>query len=228
VAVKTRAHYDQEVRIRFLIVSAALLAATGGEAIELVLGPRALTEAVDVGQTRIDAIRTRFQQPYRLPVARPPVDYVEIVTPFRRVALAAESRARAGDRLFGQREARATLGDTPEQVDVLVELTFHPQNTFVGVPAYVVRLLPVQAATGPVEPRDFSYAPRFGPRIDSASPAYPYPIAPVAPGGQPLSGGTIIARLDGRVLDPNGLYDLVVLDAGTELARVRVDFRALR
>ena len=173
---KDRTQYDQGVRCRLLIVSAALLAAPGVHAIELVLGPRALTEAVDIGQTRIDSIRTRFHQPYRLPVARPPVDYVDIVTPFRRVVLAAESRARAGDRLFGQREARATLGDTPEQVDVLVELTFHPQNTFIGVPTYVVRLLPVRAATGPVDPRDFSYVPRFGPRMDSVSPAYPYPI----------------------------------------------------
>ena len=212
-----------------MIVSAALLGATGVEAIELVLGPRALTEAVDVGQTRIDSIRTRFHQPYRLPVLRPPVDYIEIVTPFRRVALAAASRARAGERLVGQREARETLGDTPEQVDVVVELTFHPQNTFVGVPEYVVRLLPVRAATGAMDPRDFSYVPRFGPRIDSAAPVYPYPnTLPVAPGGQPLSGGTIIARLDGRVLDANGLYDLVVLDAGNELARARVDFGALR
>jgi hypothetical protein len=216
------------VRYCLWIVSAALFAATGVEAIELLLGPRALTEAVDIGQTRIDAIRTRFHQPYRLPVSHPPVDYVEIVTPFRRVALAAATRARAGDRLFGQREARATLGNTPEQVDVLVELTFHPQNTFIGVPAYVLRLLPVRA-TSPVDPRDYSYIPRFGPRLDTAAPAYPYPNAPpVGPGGQPLTGGTIIARLDGRVLDPNGLYDLVVLEGGTELARARVDFRAFR
>ncbi|HEY6361322.1 MAG TPA: hypothetical protein VIX63_09470 [Vicinamibacterales bacterium] len=215
--------------ICLLIVCVAVLAATGIEAIELALGPRALTEALDVGLTRIDSIRTRFHQPYRLPVLRPPVDYAEIITPFRRVVLAAESRARAGDRLFGQREARATLGDTPEQVDVLVELTFHPQNTFIGLPAYVVRLLPVQAATGPVEPRDFSHVPRFGPRINGASPAYPYAVAPpVAPGAQPLTGGAIIARLDGRILDSNGLYDLVVLDGGKELARARLDLRALR
>ena len=71
--------------------------------------------------------------------------------------------------------------------------------------------------------------PRFGPRMDSAVPVYPYPnTLPVAPGSQPLTGGMIVARLDGRVLDPNGLYDLVVLERGNELARARVDFRALR
>ncbi len=217
------------MRCRLLVVIVALLGSTGVRAIELVLSQRALTEAIDIAQTRIDSIRTRFHQPYRVPVGRAPVDYLEVITPFRRIALAAEARARVGDRLFGQREARATLGDAPEQVDVLVELTFHPQNTFVGVPAYQIRLLPANAATRPVEPRDISYVPRFGPRMDSQSQPYPYPIAPpVGPGGQPLTGGTIVVRLDGRAVDPNGTYELFVLDAGKELARARLDFRALR
>src|SRR5688500_4233425 len=114
---------------------------TGARAIELMLGPRAHAEALDIGQSRIASVRTRFHRPYRLVVARASVDYIEVVTPYRRVALAAEARTRLGERALGQREARAVLGDTPEQIDLLVELTFHPQNTFIGVPAYEVRLL---------------------------------------------------------------------------------------
>ena len=61
------------------------------------------------------------------------------MTPFRRVALLAEERAQAGGRLF-QREAITLLGDRSTLVEILVEMTFHPLNVFVGVPAYDVEL----------------------------------------------------------------------------------------
>lgn len=210
--------------IRLLIVILLVLLAAGGTgAVELVLSPRALTEAVDIGQSRIGSIRTRFHEPYRLIVGRPPVDEIHVVTPFRRVALAAESRARLGDRLFGQREARATLAEAPEQIDLLIELTFHPQNTFIGVPPYQVRLLPAAATTTPAEPRDVAYVPRFGPRIEGLP-----PMTTAAVAGQPLTGGTIVVQLDGRAVDLNGIYDVLVVDGANELARTRLDFRALR
>jgi hypothetical protein len=213
-----------------LVLSVALLTmSTGARAIELMLGPRALAEALDIGQSRIDSVRTRFHRPYRLVVARAPVDYIEVVTPFRRVALAAEARTRLGERAFGQREARAVLGDAPEQIDLLVELTFHPQNTFIGVPAYEVRLLPVTAETTPVEPRDVMSVPRFGPRIEGMPLPYPYPMtSPGLPGGQPLTGGTIVIRLDGLTVNANGIYDIIVAEQGKELSRTRLDLRGLR
>ncbi len=217
------------MRDRLLVASLVLFAATGARALELTLGPRALAEAIDIGQSRIESIRTRFHQPYRLPVGRAPVDYIEVVTPFRRVALATEAGVRRGQRLFGQREAREILGDTPALIDLLVELTFHPQNTFIGVPLYQVRLLSATADTRPVEPVDVSHVPRFGPRIQGSQLPYPYPMTtPGVPGGQPLTGGTIVVRLDGRMVDPNGIYDVLVVEAGKELARARLDFRALR
>ena len=217
------------MRGRLLVLCLVLVAATGARALELLLGPRALAEATDIGQSRIDSLRTRFHQPYRLAVGRAPVDYIEVVTPFRRVTLAAEAGARRGQRLFGQREAREILGDTPQQIDLLVELTFHPQNTFIGVPLYQVRLLPATAATTPVEPVDVSHVPRFGARVQGTPLPYPYPMTtPGLPGGQPLTGGTIVVRLDGRMVDPNGIYDVLIVDEGKELARARLDFRALR
>jgi hypothetical protein len=206
-----------------IAVLLVLVTAPGTGAVELRLSPRALTEALDIGQSRIESLRAKFHQPYRVIVAHPPVDEIHVVTPFRRLALAAESRARLGDRLFGQREAQATLAEAPEQIDLLVELTFHPQNTFIGVPPYQVRLLPAVATTTPAEPQDVSYVPRFGPRIAGMPPMTTPPVA-----GQPLAGGTIVVQLAGRAIDANGVYDVLVLDGTKELARARVDFRALR
>jgi hypothetical protein len=219
------------VGIRLLIGSLILVvAAATTRGVELMPGPRALTEAVDIGQSRIGSLRTKFHEPYRLHVQRAPVDYIDVVTPFRRVVLAAEAGARRGDRMFGQREARAALAESPGQIDLRVELTFHPQNTFIGVPAYQVRLLPAIATTASPEARDVSYVPRFGPRIEGVPLPFPYPTtSPGLPGGgQPLTGGTIVVRLDGATLDPNGLYDVLVVDGKTELARSRLDLRALR
>ena len=62
------------------------------------------------------------------------MDYLEIVTPFRRIVLAAQARAGAGDRRFGQREALEIEAAAPGQIDLYAELTFHPLNTFVLVP----------------------------------------------------------------------------------------------
>ena len=207
------------------------MVAAGARGAELTLSPRALAQAIDIGQSRIEALRSRFHEPYRVPVSHAPIDYVEVVTPFRRVVLAAETRARVGDRLFGQREARATLGATPEQIDVLIELTFHPQNTLVAVPNYRVQLAAASAVASQasVDAREIELVPRFGARMQGQSLPYPYPLAaPTVPGGQPLSGGTILVRLDGRAIDPGGAYDVFVSEAGKEVGRARIDFRALR
>ena len=163
------------------LFSLAALLAAGASVVAFVqtLDTQTLADAINIGGSRIDDVRTRFHASYHINVAQPPVDYIEVVTPFRRVALDAEARARAGDRLYGQRDALATLGDEPSRVDIVVELTFHPLNNFVGVPNYPVSLLPM---TG---------GPRILPRQSSRSrvsvrawpghtplPATPYTVAP--------------------------------------------------
>jgi hypothetical protein len=216
---------------RLLIAGFILITAAGARSAELTLSARALAEAIDIGQSRIDAVRSRFHHPYRVPVSVAPIDYLDVVTPFRRVVLAAETRALLGDRQFAQRQALATLGAFPEQIDILIELTFHPQNTMVAVPNYRVQLAAVSAVTSAaaIDPRDINHVPRFGARMQGQSLQYPYPLpAPTVPGGQPLSGGTIVVRLDGRALDPNGVYDVFVSESGKEMGRARIDFRALR
>ena len=75
---------------------------------------RTIVDAID------EAMRTRGRRPFRREGEEDRrwvlLDYVDVVTPFRRVVLAAEARLRAGERLFGQREALAVLDSAPEAV----------------------------------------------------------------------------------------------------------------
>ena len=135
-----------------------VLLATGTTAYERTLDLRAIDEAIMLGQSRDDAVRARFHRPYRLPVARPPIDYIDVVTPFRRVELAVEERARIGDRLFRQRDALDAVAAHGDTIELFTEATFHPQNTFVGVPAYGVTLARLDVP-GRIEPRDVRRVP---------------------------------------------------------------------
>ena len=211
-----------------LVLIALFAAGAGLVAFEPALSLRSLSDAIDIGLSRMDNVRSRAHAVYHVNVGQPSLDYVEVVTPFRRVALDAEAHTHAGDRLYGQREALAMLGDDPSRVDIVAELTFHPLNTFVGVPGYSVSLLPVPAGTR-LLPRNETRIPRFGPRLAGTPLPYPYAVGtPVPNGSQPLLGGSIIATFDGRTLDPQGTYWVVVNDSDKELARARVDFSRLR
>src|SRR5687768_1309145 len=78
---------------------------TAPRAVETKLDLRAIEEALALGRTSIPVERRRFHDPYRVYVARAPVDYLEVITPFRRIVIAAQGRAAIGDRGFGQRQA---------------------------------------------------------------------------------------------------------------------------
>jgi hypothetical protein len=211
------------------VVIAAVLAGFSAiaSAFEPSLDPNSLAEAIDLGQSRIDDVRSRFHATYRVEVMQAPVDYLEVVTPFRRVALDAEAHTRAGERLYGQREALATLGDTPSRLDIVVELTFHPQNNYVGVPAFAVSL--IAAGRPPLEPRALDRVPRFGPRLSGTPLPYPYVTGPAAPqGSQPLLGGSVIASFDGAALDARGTYVVQVRESGKDVAKATVDLSRFR
>jgi hypothetical protein len=183
-------------------------------------------EAIRIGQTRIAADRARFYVPYRLNVSLFPVDYVEVVTPYRRVVLAADERAQLGERSFGQRQALELLKAADGQFDFVVELTFHPLNTFVGIPAYDVVLMRGGLRVAPVT---LDRQPRYGARVDGLPPSLPVPGGRIPGGGsQPMLGGTLTARFGGDAIDVNGPMDLIVSDQGKELARVKVDLGRLR
>ena len=211
-----------------VVVVAVLVSLTAAvSTFEPSLDPRSLSDAIDLGQSRIDDMRSRFHAAYHVDVMQPPVDYIEVVTPFRRIALDAEAHTRAGERLYGQREALATLGDNPSRLDVVVELTFHPLNNYVGVPALTVVLVP--SGGKPIEPRTISRVPRFGPRLSGTPLPYPYVTNSAAPqGSQPLLGGSIVAAFDGTALDARGTYLTVIRDSGKDVAKATVDLARLR
>ena len=212
--------YHDPVRTAKATISAALatsfLAAGAGGA-ELRLDAQAVTQAVSLGQTAFLADLTRFHRPYRVQVARPPVDHLEVVTPYRRIVLVAQARAAAGDRRFGQRDALEIEAAAPRQIDLFAELTFHPLNTFVLVPVYRIRVrLP---SGGWLDPRNVNGMPRYGPRVDGG--LVPYTPTPL-PGGalpgraQPMLGATIVASFDGEALAAacNRRCDVVVEEEG--------------
>jgi hypothetical protein len=203
-------------------------AAVSPSAVQLTLDRRAIEEAIYIGQSRIESERTRVHAPYRVRVSQPPVDWIDVVTPFHRVELAAEMNARTGGRLFGQRDASdVLLRQAPSQIDLLIELSFHPLNTFVAVPSYDVQI--ILPGDRPAAPRKLDRFPRFGPRPDSPGPALPTPNASaIFGGGQPVVGGTLIAALDGSMFTPNQRIEVVVLDGKRELARTTLDLGKMR
>jgi hypothetical protein len=225
--------HDRGKRAQTLVLAVAVAAGAvvtswkPALAVELTLDLRTVTEAVLFGQSRVDTERRRFHEPYRLLVHSGEIDFIDIVTPYRRVVLAAEDRAAIGDRQFGQRQALALLDAAPQQVDLHVELTFHPLNVYVGVPAYRVAL--VDRDRTRIEPRSVGLYSRFTPRISDRPSITPVPAAPLQPAGsQPLIGGTMVAGFDGRALDPKGSYDAVISLDGKEAARTRLELGTLR
>ena len=137
------------------------------------------------------------------------------------MVIAAEVRALAGDRRFGQRDGLAVAARYPRQISVHAEFTFHPQNTLVLVPRYTVRWL--TAAGRRIEPAFAESAPRYFPKTGPAS----LPgsrrragvVPPSLPGrSQPMLGATVVAFFDGVGLqkpeDP--AREVVIEEAGQQ------------
>jgi hypothetical protein len=193
------------------------LTAAGIRAADLNLDPQAITRAISLGQTSVAGDLRRFHEPYRVDVSRAPVDYLEVVTPFRRIVLAAQARAGAGDRRWGQRQAIELEASAPRQIDLYAELTFHPLNSFVLVPPYRIRIV---LPTGELlSPRNASSMPRYGPRVDGGlvpfSPT-PLPGGPLPGRSQPMLGATIVGWFDGDAITAacNRRCDVVIEEEG--------------
>lgn len=192
----------------------------------------AIQDALRIANSSLETTHRRFHADYRFPVNTAPVDFVSVVSPFRRLVLTAETEERLGRRMFGQREALAALHPDPDRFEVYVELTFHPHNTFVGVPDYAIELEPLSFRGPAVVPDAIDRLPRFGPRVDEPwyPFPYPYPMGPKVPssGAEPLAGGTLVARFAGEALNPKAVYASVIRDGARVLARARIDLARLR
>jgi hypothetical protein len=216
--------YTDAVRHARLVVLLLAITSPAFRAAQVALTAAEIDEAIRLGQTRIAADRMRFHQPYRILLAQAPVDYVDVVTPFRRVVLAADERTRLGDRSFGQRQALELLNAARGRFDFVIELTFHPQNTFVTMPDYgVVLIRDGKRITPSVDRR-----PRFGARVEDSPPSLPTPAGLIPNrGSQPMLGGTLTAPVEGELLG-NVPIDVVVTDGAKELARATIDLARLR
>jgi hypothetical protein len=204
-----------------------LLAGGTAAAFERTLDLRLVNEAIALGDSRVPVVRARFHQPYRLPVAIAPVDYIEVITPFRRIVQITEERARAGSRTLGQPETIAAAGERYGLLELAVEFTFHPLNSYVGVPAYEVELVQAVPAVR-ILPRQLARIPRFGARVEGPSPSTRDAL-PTTPGPTtPMLGGTVIAGFEAESLQPAGVYDVVVTEGEKSLARARLDLGRLR
>src|SRR5688500_19953205 len=109
-------------RLVAVVVGSLVCGAVSSDAVQLGLDRRAIEEAIYIGQSRIESERTRFHVPYRVRVNQPPVDWIDVITPFHRVELAAEMNARSGGRIFGQREAMESLKEASDQISVIIEM----------------------------------------------------------------------------------------------------------
>lgn len=196
-----------------------------GAAIQIPVDFNAIDDAFTLAKQASDTERARFHASYRVIAARAPIDFVEVVSPFRRIVIEAQQKAAAGDRSFGQRQALEMLQRSGSLVDVYVEMTFHPQNTLIGVPDYKVALIDRRDVR--LEAKSVDRLSRWTPRIDGLP-------APMAPGGdsssrgQPLLGATVIARFDLGAMDPERPYDVVVTEREQELVRATLELGRMR
>ena len=194
-------------------------------AVQTNLGLEAVDEALRfIRSSSSHAEQARFHGPYRVNVATGGIDYLDVVTPFRRIVLAGSIRAAAGDRGFTQQQAIELLRESGERLDLYLELTFNPLNTYVTMPEYAVTM----AAGGRKHStRDTTVALRWTPRLESL-PAVPLPTTPSLPPGSRLLGATLVAQFDLTVLEPRATYDVVVMLEKKEAARIKVDLGAMR
>lgn len=207
-------------------VSVLIATAVGsGAAVQVPVDFAGIDDAFVMGKQASDTERARFHAGYRVIAAKAPVDFVEVVSPFRRIVIEAQQRAAAGDRSFGQRQALEMLARAGSMIDVYVEMTFHPQNMMVGVPDYRVAVIDRRGAR--IEALSIDRLSRWTPRIDGLP-------AAVAPGGdssargRPLLGATVIARFDLEKVNPERSYELVVEERDEEMARVGLDLARMR
>ena len=214
------------------VLCAVVLGAGIASGFERSLDLPLVNAATAVGESRVESVRLQFHRPYRLTVARPPIDYIDVVTPFRRIVMIAEERSRLGQRPLGQPDMIRLAGDRLGLVEFVIELTFHPLNAYVGVPAYETELVLVPVGAGrprpPIRPAQISRTPRFGARVNGTPPLPPSIPLNVPGGTEPLLGGTVIAGFATQELQVNGAYEVVVREEKKELARVRVNLGALR
>lgn len=214
---------------------AALLLVTGAahpRAIDPRLDQEGIESAIDFGRSATREGRRAFHDGYQA-VLNGDVRRISIVSEYRRIVLLMEEKLRLLDRNYGVRQMFEATRPWRGMLEVVVELQFHPQNTYLGVPPVEILLAPLDRPDAvPFVADATDRLPHFGrfwdpPPMDSPWWPYPAPGLPLIRGTEPLSGGWIEARFDARPLT-TGRHEVLVKDGVTTLARATFDFGTLR
>jgi hypothetical protein len=214
-------------------MAVVLLAAAERLAIETDIGLEAIDQAIAFAQQAERGERTAFHAGYD----RSPGDAVRrisLVSEYRRVVLLVEEKRRLLDRGYGRRQMIDALRPWRGLLEVIVELQFHPQNTYIGVPPIDVLIVPLDAPVTqtPYVAEATDRQPHFGAYWDPTpmdAPWWPFPppTAPALNRSEPLTGGWVHARFDAHVLG-GGRHEVVIRNGTATLGRTSFDFGALR
>lgn len=202
-------------------------------AVEINLDREAIDRALVFGRQATRAERLAFHAGYlRTPAAE--VRRVSVVTEYRRVVLLMEEKMRLLDRNYSVRQMSEALAPWRGLIEVIVEVQFHPHNTFVRVPPMDVLLVPLDEPGHPMPlvADATDRQPRFGffwdpTPVDAPWWPFPPPNTPVLGGTEPLTGGWLHARFEAAGLT-RGRYEVAVKNGGENLGRVQFDFSAIR
>ncbi len=211
----------------------SLLSQTPMRALEINLDREGIDHALVFGRQATRGERQAFHDGYYRTLVGE-VRRVSVVTEYRRVVLLMEEKKRLLDRNYGVRQMTAALAPWRGLVEIIVELQFHPQNTFVRVPPVDVLLVPLDEPGHPMPlvADATDRQPRFGMFWEPTpvdAPWWPFPPAntPILGGADPLTGGWVHARFEAAGLT-RGRYEVAVKNGGENLGRVQFDFSAIR
>lgn len=216
-----------------LVLAVALGALAPAGAVDAHLDPDGIDHAIIFARQATRDERRTFHDGYqRLPGGA--VRRISLVSEYRRVVLLVEEKMRLLDRNYGVRQMTQALTPWRGLVEVIVELQFHPQNNYVGVPLIDVLIVPLDGPGNPAPriPESSDRRPRFGlfwdpPPMDAPWWPFPPPSIPVITGSEPMTGGWVHARFDARPL-ARGRHEIVVKDGATTMGREAFDFGAIR
>ena len=169
--------------------------------------------AIAVGRSTASE-RERFHSRYVVPVDDATIEHVELLTPFRRVVAETERHLLLGDHMFGASQGAETIRPWRDKLTIIVRLRFHPQNVFVTVPSYEIRLTsPIGEAIAGADVRRVPVWARPDPNRRPGS-------------GVPIVGATLETDFDLASVGQTTRFVAVMLE-GKELMRAAVDFSRL-
>lgn len=169
-----------------------------------------IRQALAIG--RDDRGRQRFDASYLHTTDHPTVRLVEVITEFRRMAFITAERHAAGDWLFvhGMREAKEALKPWRGVVTVVAHLQF---STFGSVPPLNL-ILTDSSPYGAAVTRAIRTVPQWSPSI-------------AGDGSMVLTGASVETDFGAASIGQTSRTAVIFL-AGKELARVPLDFAAVR